>query len=318
MAPYMAKNNFEDTVKDFERLSWIVQRGPKYNHSVLIRHRQLGTWQWTRRQWSGRKLWNACSRLKLQEAQKGFSSRASRVAVAVLTPWVLLSNTEFRVLAPKLWENKFLLSHQVRVNLLEQPQTRTTNAMENQWCEWRKKHLEKQFWKIQEMKRKARDKVPDLEDRTDSPHSEYWCCWLLGTVTRHQIHRWADERVCMNVKGSVTPFWTHLGGKDPPLGIPWEQHRVVKTRGVGGVMSQTSIEKSNKNQVDFRLVLYSKASMSTEALRRLEHLGVWFILCVCLYFVSNSDVFLGPSSFLPNCGVWESEILKVLLIMNHH
>ena len=39
-----------------------------------------------------------------------------------------------------------------------------------------KTNLEKWFWKIQERKRQIGDKVIDVEDRTDSPCSDY-CCW---------------------------------------------------------------------------------------------------------------------------------------------
>lgn len=190
--------------------------GPKYNQCPYKRQ-AVGDWTMEEKAVIWPQAVRSC--LKLEEPQKEFSSRASRVAVAVLTPWVLLSNTDFRVLAPKLWENKFLLSHQICANFLEQPQKKTTNAMEisdmnegkntlrnssEKYKKWREKQeTRSQIWKTELTAHIQNIGVGD-----------YWEQWpgirYIAELMRECVWMWR----------AVTPFWTHLGGKDPPLGIP--------------------------------------------------------------------------------------------------
>lgn len=80
---------------------------------------------------------------------------------------------------------------------------------------------------------------------------------------------------------------------EPSLG-----NRITRTkRGGGEIHENPSREKNNQNPVDFRLVLCNRASMSMEAVGRLEHLGV---LC-CLVF--TPDMFLSPVSLRPRWGL---------------
>lgn len=139
-------------------------------------------------------------------------------------------------------------------------------------------NFEKSFWKIQERKRKRRDKVIDVENQTDSPYSDCWCWWLQRSVIWHQLPPRAMERLGVRIRRWVTTFWTLSWKRGPHLGIAWETQGITRMKGDGEVNKNPNREKGNKNQVDFRLVLCNRESMSMEAVGRLESWEFCFVL----------------------------------------
>ena len=91
--------------------------------SVLIWERQRKIWHIKKKKrpcdHRGRN-WSHAANQKLDETRN--TPRASWVILALLAPWFHPSDTDSRLLDSRLWENKFLLSHQVCGNFLQQPQ----------------------------------------------------------------------------------------------------------------------------------------------------------------------------------------------------
>lgn len=139
---YYLKKEFCDSVKDLEkeRLSWIIQAGPKYHHVYLMREKDREI-LYTQRRWyedgadrdlkilalkigviCSHKPQNANSHQKLEQERNRFSRRALR-SMSWPIPWFWPRVTDFGLSSSRTV--KILISaissHNFWGNLLQQP-----------------------------------------------------------------------------------------------------------------------------------------------------------------------------------------------------